>query len=406
LILEAESTHIQMDRPSRIIELMMPSLISRPVVCNVICLVLLLTVASDAAESFEDSLKRLQTVNAGSTSQSQLKEAWDVVTGGGVERLTTVLGAMSDINPLSENWLRASVDAIAEHELQSSGELPVDVLEKFVLDSAKAPRARRTAYEWLTQVDPSASDRLLPAMLNDTSLEIRHDAVAQLIAEAKASQDDAGKLQKYQRALKSARSLEQMTQCVEQLQKFGETPNLATEFGYITSWKAIGPFDNMVGAGFDKVFPPETEIDFAKQYEGKSGSVKWVELSTTDQDQDLEKVGVVDLNEILVEGKGVAAYVVATFVSAKEQVLECRYGTVNATKLWVNGELLISKDIYHMGGEFDQYIGSSKFRKGENTILLKICQNEQTESWAKNWDFRLRVTDGLGGGIAQSVESK
>jgi len=390
----------------------MPSLISRYVVCNVIYLVLLFAQPSDAAESFEASLKRLQTVNAGSASQTQLKEAWDVVTGGGVERLTTVLGAMSDVDPLSENgplsenWLRASVDAIAERELQSSGELPVDVLEKFVLDSARSPRARRTAFEWLTQVDSSASDRLLPAMLDDTSLEIRHDAVAQLMAEAEASQDDSDKLQKYQRALQSARSLEQMKQCVEQLQKLGETPNLATEFGYITSWKAIGPFDNRAGAGFDKAFPPETEIDFAKQYEGKSGSVKWVDLSTTDQDQDLDKVGVVDLNEILVEEKGVAAYVTATFVSDNEQTLECRYGTVNATKLWVNGELLISKDIYHMGGEFDQYIGSIKFRKGENTILLKICQNEQTEGWAKAWDFRLRVTDGLGGGIAQAAESK
>ncbi len=384
----------------------MPSLLARNVVCNVICLVLLFALPSNAAESFEASLKRLRTVNAGSTSQTQLKEAWDVVAGGGVEQLTTVLGAMSNVSPLSENWLRASADAICERELRSSGKLPIEVLEKFLLDSGKAPRARRTAFEWLTQVDSSASDRLLPAMLDDTSLEIRHDAVAQLIAEAEASQDDTDKLQKFQRALQSARSLEQMKQCVEQLQKLGKTPNLATEFGYVTAWKAIGPFDNTAGSGFDKVFPPETEIDFAKQYEGKSSSVKWKDLSTSEQNQDLEKVGVVDLNEILVEEKEVAAYVTATFVSEKEQTLECRYGTVNATKLWVNGELLISRNVYHMGGEFDQYIGSIKFLQGENTILLKICQNEQTEGWAKAWDFRLRVTDRLGGGIAQSAESE
>ena len=33
---------------------------------------------------------------------------------------------------------------------------------------------------------------------------------------------------------------------------------------------------------------------------------------------------------------------------------------------------------------------------GTNVILLKICQNEQTESWAQDWEFQLRVCDGLG----------
>ena len=382
-----------------------PSIECRNLVLRVASLVLLLASPLAAAESFEEALSRLKSIEPGSASQTPLKESWDVVAGGGIERLTTVLGAMSNVSPLSENWLRASADAIAERELQSSGKLPNKVLEKFVLDQTQAPRARRTAYEWLTQVDSTAADRLLPTMLDDSSLEIRHDAVARLLAEADSAQTDSEKLEKYQLSLKSARSLDQMQQSVEQLQKLGEKPNLATVFGYLTDWKVIGPFDNMAGAGFEKVFPPEVDIDFSKQHEGKNGPVKWEPVSTTEKDHDLEKVGVVDLNEILVEEKGVAAYVVATFVSDKEQELQCRYGTVNATKLWVNGELLISKDIYHMGGEFDQYIGIAKFRKGENTILLKICQNEQTDSWAKNWDFRLRVTDGLGGGIISSASS-
>jgi hypothetical protein len=35
-------------------------------------------------------------------------------------------------------------------------------------------------------------------------------------------------------------------------------------------------------------------------------------------------------------------------------------------------------------------------KKGRNEILVKICQNEQTEDWAQTWDFQLRVCDALG----------
>jgi len=35
-------------------------------------------------------------------------------------------------------------------------------------------------------------------------------------------------------------------------------------------------------------------------------------------------------------------------------------------------------------------------KPGRNTILVKVCQNEQTEDWTKEWEFQLRVTDDLG----------
>ncbi|MCA9232604.1 MAG: hypothetical protein KDA57_18285, partial [Planctomycetales bacterium] len=162
----------------------------------------------------------------------------------------------------------------------------------------------------------------------------------------------------------------------------------------------IGPFNNTGGVGFEQVYPPETAVDFSKQYQGKHALIGWVDAKT-EAANDVDKIGLIDLNETLGEEKGATAYLAATFNSLREQVLQCRYGTVNATKLWVNGELLVSKNIYHMGGEFDQYIGTAKFRRGENTILLKICQNEQTDSWARQWDVRLRVTDDLGGGVQQ-----
>ena len=37
-----------------------------------------------------------------------------------------------------------------------------------------------------------------------------------------------------------------------------------------------------------------------------------------------------------------------------------------------------------------------------NVILVKACQNSQTDSWARQWDFQLRVCDPDGAAILSS----
>jgi hypothetical protein len=32
-------------------------------------------------------------------------------------------------------------------------------------------------------------------------------------------------------------------------------------------------------------------------------------------------------------------------------------------------------------------------------LLLKVCQNEQTDSWAGDWKFQARISDATGGAI-------
>ena len=34
--------------------------------------------------------------------------------------------------------------------------------------------------------------------------------------------------------------------------------------------------------------------------------------------------------------------------------------------------------------------------RSKNTILVKVCQNEQTEEWAQRWQIQLRVCDATG----------
>ena len=47
----------------------------------------------------------------------------------------------------------------------------------------------------------------------------------------------------------------------------------------------------------------------------------------------------------------------------------------------------------------DQYSGRGTLKKGRNEVLVKVCQNEQTDAWAQRWDFQLRVCDELGGAV-------
>jgi hypothetical protein len=48
-------------------------------------------------------------------------------------------------------------------------------------------------------------------------------------------------------------------------------------------------------------------------------------------------------------------------------------------------------------------VGRGVLKKGHNEILLKVYQNEQTESWAEEWSFQLRVCDALGGAVPLTV---
>ena len=104
------------------------------------------------------------------------------------------LVAGSGVDPagdLSSNWVRSAVDAIAQRELDSGGQLPVASLKGLLADTSYAPRARRVAYELTVQVQPELKRPLVERLLNDPSLELRRDAVAYALSDAKQLLDAA-----------------------------------------------------------------------------------------------------------------------------------------------------------------------------------------------------------------------
>ncbi|MFM8422224.1 MAG: hypothetical protein ACKOEQ_19150 [Verrucomicrobiota bacterium] len=112
--------------------------------------------------------------------------------------------------------------------------------------------------------------------------------------------------------------------------------------------------------------------------------------------------GLVDLNGPLGMLKEVTGYAHAEFWSDDARDVEVRLGCKNGWKVWVNGTLLFGRDEYHRNMEIDQYRMPVRLRKGRNEILVKCCQNEQTEEWTKEWEFQLRLTDAQGTPVRSS----
>jgi hypothetical protein len=335
------------------------------------------------------ALARMRGVGNKGEGHAQAVAAAKTVSQASAADVPQILAAMDGANDIAANWLRIAAESAA----QRGGKLPVGELEKFLADPKHSPRGRRLAYELIAAVDKSAESRLIPTLLEDPSTELRRDAVAQLLAGIKPDAEKAARFAAYRKALHHARDLDQIKDSVAKLKELGETPDVAGHMGFVLTWQVIGPFDNIADKGWDTAYPPESNVDLAAAYEGQKGQVKWLVHTTADE------YGMVDLTKALDKHKGAAAYAYAELVADRDQPCDLRLGSPNANKIWLNGKLLTENHVYHANQTVDQYIAKGALKKGQNGILVKICQNEQTEDWAQAWQFQLRVCDVIGTAI-------
>ncbi|HEY1064565.1 MAG TPA: hypothetical protein VGE52_00585, partial [Pirellulales bacterium] len=313
----------------------------------------------------------------------EARAAWEALSKADVSELPTILASLDGADPLPANYIRAAAETIVARQVSAGKPLPTKELEAFLLDQKHEPRARRMVFEWLTRNDAATAERLTPLMLNDPSVELRRDAVARLLALAEKSltdgQKDAAK-KLFGDALAAARDDDQVTKATDKLKELGETVDLPKHFGFIMEWKLIAPFDNRELKGFNVAYPPEKKVDFAEKLVGQDGKeCVWADHVTADAR------GIVNLNEALGKFKGAVSYAVAEFTVDKETPVQFRLGCATGWKLWLNGEFLFGREEYHRGIVIDQYQVNGVMKPGKNQILLKVCQNEQTEDWAQEW---------------------
>jgi len=362
------------------------------------CLLLsgLLSWGSGIAGTMEQSILAIKAVGPEGKGNTEAASAWRQLSQADAASLPELLRAMDDANELAANWLRSAIEAIADRTLARGGKLPVSELRAVLGDTDRNPRARRFAYELIRRVEPGIAEEIIPRMADDPSLEMRYDAVQRLIqgAERLASETNTAEATGlYRRALDSAREVKQIQQIKKALDGLGASVDLPAHFGFLMQWQLIGPFDNTERKGFETVFPPEQAIELTAEYPGKAGPVRWAPFASE------HEYGLINFNLPYGPLKEVTGYAYTEFKSEAARSAELRLGCKNAWKLWFNGKYVFGRDEYHRGMEIDQYRFPVELKAGKNTILLKICQNEQKETWTKEWEFQLRVCDARGTAI-------
>lgn len=333
----------------------------------------------------DDSIETIQAVGPSGQGQVAARAAATTLSGLTPDALIPIASAMGR-NPLADNWLVGAFETIAD-DAPTADDLPIEEMKRFASDLENSPRGRRLVFELLRA---RGRDDGVPRLLHDPSPEMRYEAVNLTIEDAEKG-ERAGRATLYKAALRGATDPEQVERIVKALGEEGIEFDRLDHYRYLTDWKLIGPFDNKDEKAFDLAYPPEEDLafgqTFSSDYGGETASLSWQEATVANES------GELNLHEEMANHKGSVVYAVTAFESEDSQPIEFRVATANAFKLWLNGELLFSRPEYHRSKRFDQYRIPAAAATGKNTVLIKLLQNEQDQSWAQDYDVAVRVTN-------------
>ncbi len=364
-------------------------------------LIMPLGLMAKGEEDLGAALKAVCAVEANGVGHESAVEAMKALNAATIDQVPEILKAMDDANEISQNWLRSAVVSAVGR----GGDLPTDKVKEVLDDKSRSSMGRLLAFELLTDGNEGLAAEMIPGFIEDPSLPLRHKAVGALLEKADAlsqgeSLDVIGCLGL---ALKHARDVEQIQSIANKLAKHGVNVDLQSQLGFLPTWNVVGSFDNKDMAGFDVAHGPEEAIgmiDLNAKYKDLEGNeTGWKEVAT------INPVGNVNLNEHIGKVKGATVYALTNFKSLEACDAEIRIGTANATKIWLNGELVMVNEIYHNSNSIDKFSGEVKLKEGDNQIFMKVCQNEQSESWAQDWQFQFRICDETGKPIEQASVS-
>ena len=173
--------------------------------------------------------------------------------------------------------------------------------------------------------------------------------------------------------------------------KLAEADKLRASLGYLRQWKVIGPFDNVSLSGFEKQFPPETELDFSKSYPGKDDlALRWHRLST------VSRSGECAVGSSLGDPQPGVFYAATAVSSTADQAALLWFDPSGASKIYLNGELVFRDETHRERHplEADPFRVPIRLRKGWNTLLVKMA-DETTDA-----AFSLRFTTPTGADLA------
>ncbi len=342
-------------------------------------------------EDLTSAIEKIKQVDKNGEGHEAAVQAMRVLNAATPQQIPMILEGMDGANKLATNWLRSAVVSVSS----KADKLPIDQIKSYFDDTSKAQLGRLLAFDLLSEANPDFAGATIPTLADDPSLPLRAKAIKHMLKQAD-SVEGGEAFAMLGAALEKARDVNQVVEAAEKLDEKGIAINLQKQLGFLAQWQLVGNFANANGEGFDVVHGPEKtvkEIDLEAEYESVDGKAIWRAHNTTDS------LGLVDLNEAVGKVKGVTVYAYSTFRAEEEREAEVRIGCINAHKVWLNGELIINNNVNHNGISPDKFSGAGQLVKGKNEILVKVCQNEQTQSWAQRWQFQLRICDETGKAI-------
>ena len=122
----------------------------------------------------------------------------------------------------------------------------------------------------------------------------------------------------------------------------------------LAAWQVSGPYKG--GNVFNAAYDPEKP---------GAGNVKW-QIAPVSPD------GRVDFNRIY-SGDNRAAYLRCVVVSPKKQDARLEAGSDDGIKVWLNGNVIHSKDVGRGMNMFEDKVDIT-LNKGDNSLLMKITQ--------------------------------
>lgn len=144
---------------------------------------------------------------------------------------------------------------------------------------------------------------------------------------------------------------------------------------YITDWEVSGPYVQK-GKSYNQLF----DVAFAPEIDGGKDA-KWRKMPAG---TDPAQPWYLDLLKALNGGEQRVAYLRTSLEWPTNQQVTLRIGSDDGVKLWVNGKLVHANNVARPFTR-DQDSATATFKKGENTILMKVTQNNMP------WGASLRI---------------
>jgi len=147
----------------------------------------------------------------------------------------------------------------------------------------------------------------------------------------------------------------------------GFLQTLSLESRFIRTWQIIGPFDCPIGEGLRTLLPPESEIDFSKEYRGVAGvKVAW-------QKWPHEQVAHIDFTEAFEPDSIGVAYALCYVHSPKEFATRFGIGSNDGVRVWLNDRLIHDHPILRQATP-NQDVVDVTLNEGWNKVLVKVDQ--------------------------------